>query len=65
MQDIIDIQIDLRWLYSFGDDVALIGLESVTGLPVFVRVDGHRSHVEFASGAHCTDGNFGPIDDEK
>ena len=60
--DALDVKISLHRAFAGADQVSFIGLETVQGETVLLRVDGYRAQVEFVGGAKDADGDFAAIE---
>ena len=59
--DSVHVQIRFYRPFALADQVGFIGLETVQGQAVFLRIDGHRAQAQFIGGAQDADGNFAAV----
>jgi len=60
-----NVQIRADRPLALADDVGLIGLETVDGKAVLLRIDGDGAKPELSGGAENTDGNLAAVGDEQ
>ena len=65
IHDAIDIQVSLHRPLALADQIRLVGLETMQGQAVFLRVDSHRAQPQFVGRAQNTNRDFAAIECQK
>ena len=59
--DAVHVQVGFHRPFALADQVSFIGLETVQGQAVLLRIDGHGAQAQFIGGAQDADGNFAAV----
>src|SRR5947209_2323819 len=65
VNDSRDVEIGADWLADIANAIRLVGLETMQGKTIFVRVESDRADAEFVGRAENANGNFAAIGNEQ